>query len=97
MPNQDGTGPSGTGRPGRGLGPCGRRERELIQPRRCFGRGFRFRNGFGMRSQRMWLDGQMSNKQDIYPYTRQELEEQKETLERQLAWLKNQLNNTKDE
>jgi hypothetical protein len=24
MPNRDGTGPRGDGRPGRGLGPCGR-------------------------------------------------------------------------
>lgn len=33
MPNRDGTGPSGTGRPGRGLGTCGRFVQNLIETR----------------------------------------------------------------
>lgn len=48
MPNRDGTGPFGDGRPGRGLGPCGRFDNV---PRFGFGyrRGFRGRCGFGFR------------------------------------------------
>jgi len=40
MPNQNGTGPFGDGRPGRGLGPCGRFVRGCFGSGRGFGRGF---------------------------------------------------------
>ncbi|GEM_PF-1840270 len=33
MPNRDGTGPAGTGRPGRGLGTCGRFVQNVIGAR----------------------------------------------------------------
>jgi len=97
MPNRDGTGPWGTGRPGRGLGHCGRMEQDNTQYGRFFGRGFRFSGGLRMRGRRRWMDAPETKNQDIYPYTRQELEEQKKDLETQLAWLNNQLNSEKDE
>ncbi|HPM04542.1 MAG TPA: DUF5320 domain-containing protein [Candidatus Cloacimonas sp.] len=97
MPSQDGTGPYGTGRPGRGFGLCGRFGREILRKGRCMGRGFRFRGGMGMRGPNMWIDESGSCRRDIYSYSRQELENQKQDLERQLTWVNDQLQNSKDE
>jgi len=53
MPNQNGTGPFGDGRPGRGIGPCGRFGFKLFGGRnnsqtnfRGTGKGYR-QSGFG--------------------------------------------------
>jgi len=61
------------------------------------GRGFRFRGGMGMRGPNMWIDESGSCRRDIYSYSRQELENQKQDLERQLTWVNDQLQNSKDE
>ena len=91
MPNQNGTGPFGDGRPGRGIGPCGR-----------FIRGCRgFRRGFGLRRRGNWSNEPIIPNQtegnDIYAYNRTELEAQKNELEKQLKWLNEQLNDNKED
>ncbi len=81
MPGRDGNGPRGNGIPGRGMGPCGGGMRN--------GRGAGF--GGGARAS-------LPNNpplQDMYPYTKEELEAQKKELEAQLKWINNQLD--KDE
>jgi hypothetical protein len=91
MPNQNGTGPFGDGRPGRGLGPCGRFNRG------CFGGG----RGFGLRRRGNWNNEPFILKQTagngIYAYTKAELEAQKNELEQQLKWLNEQLSDNKED
>ena len=100
MPGMDGTGPFGDGRPGRGLGPCGRfgtpaGERFGIRRgrgfRRGFGRGYGFHGGYGPR----WAyryDGPGYLPQDTaYEYTKEEMLAMKEDLQSQLQWLNDQL------
>ncbi|MCB5224903.1 MAG: DUF5320 domain-containing protein [Candidatus Cloacimonadaceae bacterium] len=95
MPNFDGTGPFGDGRPGRGMGPCGRSGAGArgFGPRRGCGQG-RGR-GFGFRASgrgRRWLGTPgYQSQEDVYPYTREDLIAQKEDLERQLQWLNDQI------
>lgn len=102
MPNQDGTGPFGNGRGGRGLGPCGRPgtpARGGFGPRfgagcgRGFGRGggFGFRGGNGARFNSDYdRPGYMAS-ETMYSYTKEDLRAQKDDLERQLHWLTEQL------
>lgn len=92
MPNRDGTGPFGDGRLGKGFGPCGRIESGL--GRNC-GRGNRFRgrNGFGVNS----VSAAEADSQEIYAYTRSNMEAQKAELEKQLNWLNAQLNAKKED
>lgn len=96
MPNHDGTGPFGDGRPGKGMGPCGRYD----SPRgngfgRGCGRGFGHGRGFGFRYRgNNWsaLDYMKSiEKQDMYPYTRENLQAQKEELEKQIKWVNDRI------
>lgn len=84
MPNQDGSGPFGDGRPGRGLGPCGRTDR---YPRGGFFRGFRFgwRGGCGGRGRWGW--GASDNDNPSYPYEKEALEDEKSRLEKALGWV----------
>lgn len=78
MPYRDGTGPWGDGRPGRGLGPCGRFAGFLGG-----GRGRRFRlRGYNQ------FD---SLSPEVYPDDRQSLEAVKKDLEAKLAWLEKRL------
>lgn len=101
MPYHDGTGPFGDGRPGRGLGPCGRFG---VPARGGFGRGFGrgsgFGRGMGFRARRCWWApyGNYSPRpaDDIYPYTREDLLAQKDELEKQLKWLSEQIENFKE-
>lgn len=74
MPNQDGTGPLGSGRLGRGLGPCGRG-----------GRGMGCGRGFGRRG---WMkNAEPMNSDAVYPYEKAELQEEKSRLEKLLTWV----------
>lgn len=101
MPYQDGTGPFGDGRPGRGLGPCGR----FGTPVRGFlgfltgrwfgrgygrGRGYRIRGGYGARSRDYDRPG-YDYQYEPYPYTKEEIQARKEDLEKQLQWINDQL------
>jgi hypothetical protein len=98
MPNYDGTGPFGDGRPGRGLGPCGRFGRPGRGGYgrgfgRGYGRGFGFRHRYGWdnyNSYRAWDDPEM------YTYSRESLREQKQRLEEQLEWINSQIGKNKD-
>ena len=91
MPYQDGTGPFGNGRPGRGMGPCGR---HLRNPNLEFGRGLRRRNRFAMRQcfgpgPMFWRNSEASPA--VYEYEKDALEAQKSWLEKQLDWIKQRL------
>lgn len=95
MPYHDGTGPFGDGRPGRGMGPCGRfgAGARGFGPRRGlrYGRG----RGFGFRALgrgRRWLGTPgYQYQEEVYPYTREDMIAQKEDLERHLQWLNEQI------
>lgn len=97
MPNLDGTGPWGTGSLGKGLGPCGQGNRRNNRAGRCFGGGFRFHNGFRMQGRRRRFEDNTMDNRNVYPYTRQELEAQKQEIEGQLSWLNEQMHKIKDE
>lgn len=99
MPNQDGTGPFGNGTPGRGMGPCGRFGTSV---RGGFGfgrgRGRGFGRGFGFRRGWRWNWDAYDRPVDyprVYEYSREELQAQKDELQKQLEWLNQQL--TKEE
>ncbi|MCB5269731.1 MAG: DUF5320 domain-containing protein [Candidatus Cloacimonadaceae bacterium] len=77
MPYRDGTGPMGDGRPGRGMGPCGRGG--------FFGFGRRAGRGFRGRWQ-----GSAPYRAD-YQYNRENLEAEKKELEAQLYWINKEL------
>ncbi len=92
MPNRDGTGPRGNGRPGKGLGPCGRFERTNC---RGFGHrhgrkmGFHHRCRCGCHQPFEALPPRESK--EFYLYERDNLEARKAELEEQLRWLNEQL------
>lgn len=96
MPNRDGTGPFGDGRPGRGFGPCGRFG---WQPRRGCGRGpgrvfgYRFRGGWDAREELPPRESPGG----FYPYDQASLKAHKEELEEQLNWIKGQLETKKED
>lgn len=96
MPGFDGTGPFGDGRPGRGLGPCGRFDSPA--PRRGFrrARGAGFGGGYGYRN-RAWDAAPQGyvNREPVYSYSKEDMQAQKAELEQQLQWIDEQLN--KDE
>jgi hypothetical protein len=76
MPNFDGTGPRGNGTGGRGLGPCGQ------------GRTARRGSGNRANNKNRAFDAGAS----IYPYTKADLNAQKQELEAQLRELDKELN-----
>ncbi len=91
MPYHDGTGPFGDGRPGRGMGPC---RRFGVPVRGGFGMGFGRGRGMGIRARRFWnwfSPYTTAYSQDIYPYTRESLEAQKEELEKQIKWVNDRI------
>jgi len=105
MPYHDGTGPFGDGRPGRGLGPCGRFGAPVGGGfgrgyGRRLGRGFGggYGRGFGCRNYGYYRDipgyYNPEAKQDIYPYTREDLEAQKDELEKQIKWVNERIAET---
>ncbi len=88
MPNRDGTGPWGDGRPGRGMGPCGK-GREA----RC-GRGFgRWGGGIQRRMRGSWMAPASDPVDDrIYSYDKESLKARKTELEEQIKWIEDRLN-----
>ncbi|MCB5252092.1 MAG: DUF5320 domain-containing protein [Candidatus Cloacimonadaceae bacterium] len=98
MPGFDGTGPFGDGRPGRGLGPCGRFDTPV---RRGFGRGRGrgrgFGGGYGYRNRGHNYDAPVDYdyREPVYAYSKEDMIAQKDELEKQLQWLNDQL--SKDE
>lgn len=89
MPYQDGTGPFGDGRLGRGLGPCGRGDGAGMGARGGrVGRGARC-GGFRRRAYPMM--GASAPVGDVYPYSKDELKAQKAELEKQLDWLNKEI------
>lgn len=97
MPRNDGTGPFGDGRLGRGLGPCGRSETPARQDAGR-GPGFRARGGFGFRGRgRCACEYYGYNSlPPIYTYTKEDLTAQKDELQQQLKWIDEQLNKPTD-
>ena len=97
MPYHDGTGPFGDGRPGRGLGPCGRFGTPV---RGGFGGGLGRGRGMGFRQRMCWWDFagffRPRASQDVYPYTKDDLQAQKIDLEKQIQWLNEQIENFKE-
>ncbi len=94
MPNRDGTGPFGDGRPGLGMGPCGRTD----VPFRGGRRGRFGGRGFARRC--FWDYHPTANADDyptVYSYDKASLLKQKSELENQLKWLNEQLANDKDQ
>ena len=99
MPGYDGTGPFGDGRPGRGLGPCGRFEGVAL--RRGFGRGYGrgfgggfgrgFGRGYGYRFRAGAYNAPYNYPEPVYVYSKEDLQAQKADLEKQLQWLNEQL------
>lgn len=94
MPGFDGTGPFGNGRPGRGLGPCGRGASPFGNRQ---GRGGGF--GGGRRWRCCWdscppYSGETD--QGIYPLEHSSLETRKAELENQLKWIEAQLKQEQD-
>ena len=91
MPNLDGTGPFGDGRPGRGLGPCGRFG-TTMRGRFGYGRGWRCGYGFhrGWRWYNYWYGEAMNFPLPDY-YTHEELLAQKEELQKILQRIDQQL------
>jgi hypothetical protein len=77
MPFRDGTGPMGDGRPGRGLGPCGR------------GGSFAFGRRANRRCRNRW---QLTDSYRAeYQYSREDLATEKKELEAQLEWINKEL------
>lgn len=99
MPNYDGTGPFRDGRPGRGLGPCGRFGKAIgrgpgFGRGRCFGRGRQnsFRGG-----SKHWQNAAPWQESGTHPYNKASLEDEKQNLEEQLKWLNEQIAKLEDE
>jgi len=91
MPNHDGTGPNGSGRPGKGLGPCGRTDRALNNAMR---RGFRrgLRQGFGGFGRRGWMcNDEMLDDESAYSYDKEALQKDKSRLEKLINWVNDRL------
>lgn len=90
MPYHDGTGPFGDGRPGRGLGPCGRFGVPVRGGLgRGFGRGMGFRQGFGRRG---WIyNNEMPVNDSVYSYDKDTLQQEKSRLEKLISWVNERL------
>ena len=98
MPNMDGTGPRGTGRFGRGMGPCGKHESNLSNApfggqHRGKGMGFRC---LGLRRRAVEMQNTNTNTSAIYEYERENLIAEQQKLEKQLSWIQNILKETKE-
>ncbi len=94
MPNRNGTGPFGDGRPGRGLGPCGRFINYFIGNRRDM-------RNYPMRRQRRFIDYVLpffsSESRDVYPYDSSNLLSRKKDLEDELKWVDQQIGDVEKE
>lgn len=93
MPRYDGTGPFGDGRPGRGLGPCGRFDGYALGRGYGLGRRRGFGGGYGFRY-RAWdatTPYSYGYTEPIYRYSKDDMQAKKAELEKQLQWLNEQL------
>ncbi len=88
MPNFDGTGPFGDGRPGRGLGNCYPERRAQSRP---FGRGLRRALGGSFGRRAGWQNPQAMNSDDMYSYDTETLKKEKSRLEKLLCWVSDRL------
>ena len=79
MPNNEGTGPRGMGRPGRGLGAPG------------FPRGQAHRNRHGQDQQESINPYAGTDQEYIYEYTLAELRERKQALIKEIQWLEDRI------
>jgi len=95
MPYHDGTGPLGDGRPGRGLGPCGRFRNFF------FGGGRGYRSDYPLRRRRRFIDYIFPSKYEDpyteYPYEESELKAMKQDLEKELKRIDEKLKEPKKE
>ena len=91
MPNHDGTGPFGDGRPGRGLGPCGRTDRAQFNAmRRGMRRGMQL--GFGGCRHRGWIqNADVLDSNSAYLFNKETLISEKSRWEKLLSWVTNRL------
>jgi len=80
MPGLDGTGPFGTGQPGKGFGPCGRHG---------VNRRHRLRNANAYRNQLRRRNRLFSNTIDegMYEFTPDELANRRAALQKELQWV----------
>ncbi len=83
MPGFDGSGPYGDGRPGRGLGPCGRFGRNYDYGRR----GLR---NFGRRNRWFRNDYPVVDYYD-QPINRESFQARKRELESEIKWLEDEM------
>ncbi len=91
MPNYDGTGPLGEGRPGKDLGTCGRTDINInSEVRRGCRKGMR--RGFGGLGHRGWMRGsEMAEGNAVYSYDKDTLQIEKNRLEKLLNWVNDRL------
>lgn len=93
MPKNDGTGPFGDGRPGRGLGPCGRFKDYF------FGGGRGYAANYPVRRRRRFIDyifpARYEDSRNVYPYDEPDLQARKKDLERELNLVEERLKETK--
>ncbi len=89
MPYQDGTGPFGDGRMGRGMGPCGRTENNLGMGR-GLRKGFRWGgSGFGRRN---WMRNEpLQQGSPAYSYDKESLQQEKSRLEKLINWISDRI------
>lgn len=89
MPCHDGSGPQGTGKPGRGLGPCHTEQKDAK------GKLHNHKHGHH-HGCRCGCHQSESQKEPIYDYTTEELQNKKQTLEKELQWLNERINEIGD-
>jgi hypothetical protein len=95
MPNYDGTGPFGDGRPGRGLGPCGRNYNRRNE-NAGYGRG-NLNGNQGHRCRRHLIDYVLPLFQGIsegFRLNKTNLKEIKSELVKELDWINKELEQT---
>ena len=85
MPRLDGTGPYGTGYPGRGSGPCGRKHGDASGSGRMHHHFRKHQNGHNCVMNEAENAG-------IYNYTAIELQERKANLEKEIQWVEARIN-----
>ncbi len=84
MPGYDGTGPQGSGKPGREFGPCGRNNNSA-----------QFMGGMHRNAQHPWrrrfCQTSNANQNFIYDYSAEELINRKNALEKEIQWLEERI------
>lgn len=80
MPRLDGTGPRGSGKPGRGMGPCHTNKQSENNRPHMHRHGHHHGCGCGCHQEH-------TNQDFMYEYTAEELNSRKEALEKEVQWL----------